>query len=111
MDLDNLYLHPSGEATRQVRVGQTHNITPGSQASASRNLFPAASLFNEPIEQFQPIRVPKQKPPVQSPAGSHPTPQERTVGLPRWHDVTSYPCSRPGVLFSSRPHQYPHPRH
>jgi len=62
MVLDNLYIHSSGEATRPVQVEHTGVNKPYSQAPASRNLFPASSQYNEPIEQFQPIRVPKQKP-------------------------------------------------
>lgn len=63
MDLINLYIHPSGEATRPVQAQPTGVYKPDSQAPVSRNIFYAAGRFNEPIEQFQPIRVPKQKPP------------------------------------------------
>ena len=67
MNFDKIVVHQSGDTTRPVHVEHTHINQPVVQASARRNIFPAASLFSEPIEQFQPIRVPKQKAPVRRP--------------------------------------------
>jgi polyisoprenyl-teichoic acid--peptidoglycan teichoic acid transferase len=64
MDFTKRVFRQSGDATRPVHVEHTHINQLVSQAPASRKLLPVNSQFSEPIEQFQPIRVPKQKPPI-----------------------------------------------